>query len=212
MGKHTWSDLCSYAQHEFTHFLNHEKYFLPVIRNWYFLRGNYMQAEEVTVLYTALIDMVLSSLNENDRSLSFLGKDLELEEAIRDAVTDALQALLLGLPEMSQMQENLFVLNKYFSLFSILDESLAYLSESFNSHIYDSNVLAEMHSAVADKDDFKLFHNILSIALEGKDQKGFDASCMQLCATFLHTWNSYPLMPDHENTVKYLRARILSLC
>ncbi len=211
MGKDSWDDLCSYAQHEFTHFLNHEKYFLPVIRNWYFLRGNYMQPEELTSLYLELIDVVLFPLTEDGRSIFFLGKDHELEAAIRDAVMDALQALLLVLPEMSQMQENLFVLNKYFSLFSILDESLAYLSESFNSRIYDSNALAEMHSAVADKDDFKLFHNILSIALEGKDQKGFDDSCMQLCATFLHTWNSYPLMKDHENTVKYLRARILSL-
>ncbi len=212
MGKDSWDDLCSYAQHEFTHFLNREKYFLPVIRNWYFLRGNYMQPDELESLYLELIEMVISLLNEEERPLSFLEKDLELQEAIRDTSMDALQALLLGLSEMSAMQENLFVLNEYFSIISILDESLAYLSESFNSHIYDSKVLAEMHSAVAHKEDFQLFYNSLSIALQGKDQKGFDKSFMQLCATFLCTWNPYPLMADHEDTVKYLRARILSLC
>ncbi|MCC7576033.1 MAG: hypothetical protein KK926_04250 [Methanomethylovorans sp.] len=212
VGRDSWEDLCSYAQHEFTHFLNHERYFLPVITNWYFLRGNYMQEEELASLYLELIDVVLSPLNEDERSLSFLGKDRELQEAIKDASMDALQALLIDLPEMSAMQENLYALNEYFSLFSILDESLAYLSERFNSHIYNSNALAEMHSTVADKNDFKLFYNNLAVALKGKDQKGFDNSCMQLCATFLHKWNSYPLMADHEDTVKYLRARILSLC
>ena len=211
MGRDNWEDLCSYAQHEFTHFLNHERYFLPVIANWYFLRGNYIKEEELASLYLELIDVVLSPLTQDERSFSFLGKDRELQEAIRDASMDALQALLIDLPEMSAMQENLYALNEYFSLFSILDESLAYLSERFNSHIYDSKVLAEMHSAIADKEDFELFHNSLSIALQGKDQKGFDDSCMQLCATFLYTWNPYPLMADHEDTVKYLRSRILSL-
>jgi len=212
MGKDSWDDLCSYAQHEFTHFLNHERYFLPVIRNWYFLRGNYMQPEELASLYLELIDIVLFPLTEDERSLSFLRKDLEICKAIRDAVMDALRALLIDLPEMSQMQENLYALNEYFSLFSILDESLAYLSERLGSQIYDSNALAEMHATVADKNDFKLFYNTLAVALKGKDQKEFDESCMQLCATFIDTWNSYPLMADREDTRKYLRARILSLC
>ncbi len=212
MGKDSWDDLCSYAQHEFTHFLNHEKYFLPVIRNWYFLQGTYMQPEELASLYLELIDAVLFPLTEDERSLSFLGKDQEVRKAIIEAAMDALRALLTDLPEMFQMQENLYALNEYFSLFSILDESLAYLAERLNSHIYDSNVLAQMHAPVADKNDFKLFYDALAAALKGKDQKEFDEICMQLCATFLDTWNSYPLMTDSEIAVKYLFSKILSLC
>ena len=212
MGKDSWDDLCSYAQHEFTHFLNHERYFLPVIRNWYFLQGNYMHPEELASLYLELIDAVLFPFTEDERSLSFLGKDQEVRKAIIEAGMDALRALLIDLPEMARMQENLYALNEYFSLFSILDESLAYLAERLNSHVYDSNVLAEMHATVADKNDFKLFYEALAAALKGKDQKEFDEICMQLCATFIDTWNSYPLMADSEIAVKYLFSKILSLC
>lgn len=212
MGRDNWDDICSYAQHEFTHFLNHEQYFLPVIRNWYFLKGHYMQADELASLYSELIDMSIFPVIENAGSLAFLGKKNEFQEAIRDAVIDTLRALLTDLPEMAPMPENLYALNKFFSLFSILDESLAYLSERFTSHIYDSTALSEMHALVADKEDFKLFYNNLSIALQGKDQKEFDESCMQLCATFLNTWKPYPLIVDYEAAVRDLFSSIKRLC
>lgn len=211
MGRDNWDDIFSYAQHEFTHFLNHEKYFLPVIRNWYFLRGHYMQTEELMSLYLELIDMAIYPLIEEAGSLIFLGKDQGINEAIRDAVMDPLCALLTDLPEMASMKENLYVLNKFFSLFSILDESLAYLSEKFTSHIYDSAVLSGLHTTVADKDDFQFFYNKLSLALQGKDQKGFDDSCMQLCAVFLNTWKPYPLIADYDVAVECLLFNIQRL-
>lgn len=211
MGRDSWDDLCSYAQHEFTHFLNHERYFLPVIRNWYFLRVQYMQTEELVSLYFQLIDMTILPIIEDAGSLAFWGKKNEFHEAIRDTVMDSLRLLLTDLPEMALMQENLHALNKFFSLFSILDESLAYLSESFTSHIYDSNDLARMHTTVADNEDFQFFYNNLSIALQGKDQKEFDESCMQLCTTFLNTWKLYPLIADYELSVKCLLSHIQSL-
>lgn len=211
MGRDNWDDICSYAQHEFTHFLNHEQYFLPVISNWYFRKGHYMQADELQSLYFQLIDMAIFPIIEDAGSLAFLGKKNEFHEAIRDAVMDSLRAVLTDLPEMSLMQENLHALNEFFSLFSILDESLAYLSERFTSHIYDSTALSEIHGIVADKEDFKLFYNNLSIVLQGKDQKEFDESCMQLCTTFLNTWKLYPLIADYELSMKCLLFHIQSL-
>ncbi len=211
MGRDNWDDICSYAQHEFTHFLNHEQYFLPVISNWYFLKGHYMQADELQSLYFQLIDMAIFPLIEDTGSLAFLGKKNEFHEAIRDAVIDTLRAFLTDLPEMSPMPENLYALNKFFSLFSILDESLAYLSERFTSHIYNSNDLARMHTAVADNEDFQFFYNKLTLALQGKDQKGFDDSCVQLCAVFLNTWKPYPLIADYDVAVECLLFNIQSL-
>lgn len=211
MGRDNWDDICSYAQHELTHFLNHEQYFLPVISNWYFLKGHYMQADELQSLYFQLIDMAIFPIIEDAESLAFLGKKNEFHEAIRDAVMNSLRAVLTDLPEMSPMQENLDAVNKFFSLFSILDESLAYLSEKFTSHIYDSNDLARMHTTVADNEDFQFFYNNLSIALQGKDQKEFDESCMQLCTTFLNTWKLYPMIADYELSVKCLLSHIQSL-
>ena len=112
------------------------------------------------------------------------------------------------LREIGQVEDNIIARNKFFSLYNILDESFAYLSERFTGRHYSPGMICDSYSERLDPDEFRSIYELLGEATEYMSQESFDIFAKKVCKVFSDSWNEGSSTRDYYNTVATIRGMI----